>query len=485
MTNVRKSLLLSFVEKYSLLIIQTASTMILARLLSPEEIGIFSVGAVLVGFSHALRDLGVSHYVIQERCLTEEHIRSALGISLATAWGIAIVILAVSGAVADFYSETRVRQVLVVLAATFFFLPFSALVLALLRREMKFDMILRINTSAGLVGALTSVWLATLDQGFMSLAYGSFAQAITTLAAALLLHPGQMRFFPSFRAAKQILGYGTRVSLVSIMTEAAESAPDLVIGKVMGFAPAGIFSKGQGTVALFQNLVMGAINPVATPYFAQRTRDGTSLKDPYIRATTLITGLAWPFYACLGLLAYPVVQILFGDQWDAAVPIVQILCVSMALRTPATFNTPIFLSVGKARLYLRQSLLTQPLQIVLIVLASPLGLAAVVWALVLGSLVRLLVSSLYVARIIGLSYLDYVRVGCASTPVTLLSILVPAITVWGTEATRDDILVRISVGGLGAGAFWVGGLMLFRHPLVAEGVSLLKRAFPRFVHGKV
>ena len=143
MNSVRKSLLTSFAEKYTVAAIEVPTSLVIARLLTPEEIGVFSVAAVLVSLAHMLRDFGVGQYIIQEKELTPDRFRTAFGFTLLFAWAIAGLLILISLPVAMYYHEPGIRDVIIVLALNFFLLPFSSVVLASLRREMNFTAIYR------------------------------------------------------------------------------------------------------------------------------------------------------------------------------------------------------------------------------------------------------------------------------------------------------------------------------------------------------
>ncbi len=126
MSALRLSLLYSFSERYLLLLLATLGSMALARLLTPAEIGIYSVAAVLVGLAQVVRDFGVGQYLIQERELTPDKLRAALGASLLVAWPLAALLLLLAAPLAGFYRQPGLRAVLQLLAINVALVPFSA-----------------------------------------------------------------------------------------------------------------------------------------------------------------------------------------------------------------------------------------------------------------------------------------------------------------------------------------------------------------------
>ena len=126
MISPRRAVLLSFLERYLSLVIYFGATVILARLLTPEELGIFSVGMAVIGMAHALRDFGVSTYVIQEEHLDEARVQTAFTVTLIISWSIGGILASLSGTLASFYDEPRIRGLILLLSTTFLFLPWSS-----------------------------------------------------------------------------------------------------------------------------------------------------------------------------------------------------------------------------------------------------------------------------------------------------------------------------------------------------------------------
>lgn len=131
MLSIRRSLVLSFAQRNITLVIGFLSSLAIVRLLTPNEIGVFSIGAVIVSFLHIVRDMGVSNYLIQEEELSTARIRSAQAIMWITSCSIATLLGLSSYWVGDFYSEPGVALTMQVLAVGFVLLPFGAVTVAL------------------------------------------------------------------------------------------------------------------------------------------------------------------------------------------------------------------------------------------------------------------------------------------------------------------------------------------------------------------
>jgi len=115
----------------------------------------------VVSISHTLRDFGVSNYLIQEKELTRDRLRTAQGLTVAVGWFLAIALFVLSAPLAGFYGEPGVEAVLGLLSVNFLVLPFGSVTAALLRRKMRFGILLRANLASAFAQSAVSIWLAS------------------------------------------------------------------------------------------------------------------------------------------------------------------------------------------------------------------------------------------------------------------------------------------------------------------------------------
>ena len=312
MNSTRKSIGISFATQYVELIIHFLGVLALARILSPDDIGTYSVAAFLMTLLHVFRDFGVVQYIIQEHELTTEKIQSAMGVAIILALAVALVMWACSGLVADFYDNPAIEEILVIMSASFAISPFGSLLIGILRREMKMGAIFHIKIFSALSHVAVALVLALNGFGAISLAWANFAGILSFGIAANLMRPKNTPWLPRFTNIKTILSFGGIASLGNAANNAGTNIPDLVIGKVMNMAAVGYFSRATGLVQLFTRLITSALLPLVLPYFSQLRREGKDLATPYLSAVEQLTALAWPFFAALMLLAYPMVRALYG-----------------------------------------------------------------------------------------------------------------------------------------------------------------------------
>jgi len=475
MTSIRKSLLLSFAQRNSTLVIQFVSSLLIARLLTPHEIGIFSIGAVIVSFSHIVRDMGVSNYVIQERELTVDRIRSAQAIVWITSWGLALLLILFSGWAGGFYAEPGVTLTMQVLAISFLLLPIGAVTVALLTREMAFGKLFIINICSTLTQALTGVLLAWADFGFISLAWSAVAGAsVSAFGSLMCRRPGQP-WLPGIREWRRVFSAGTKLSGTSMFYEIGLGGPELIAGRMLGFEAVAYFSRGFGAAMMVLRALVDSLMPVAIPYFARQLRSEQDMKMPYLRGIAYMSALALPAFACLGVMAEPVILFLYGRQWIEAVVPLQIICAGLACLAVTNVAGSVLVGSGQIGNNLRMQAVFQSLKILLVVLgANSLGLTGVALGVALGD-VSLSICCFFLAnRLLGVSAFEFARWILPSIGVATVAALFSTVVLW-ILGPLQAIVLQVALAGLAASIGWVLGLILMRHPLRDELKGLLQR----------
>lgn len=463
--NTKRSIGIAFATQYLELVIHFLAVLALARILSPEDIGTYSVAAFLMTLLHAFRDFGVVQYIIQERDLTTEKIRSAMGVAIVLALIVALILLVSSDLVAGFYGNPAIKEILMVMAASFAVSPFGSLLIGIFRRNMQLQTLFIIKIASALSHVAVALTLAMLGFGSISLAWANFAGILSFGIVANLMRPKGIPWLPQFKNIRTILSFGGIASVGNAASTAGANTPDLIIGKVMNMAAVGYFSRANGLVQLFAKLITGALLPLVLPYFAQIRREGKDPVVPYLTSVEYLTALAWPFFAVLMLLAYPMVRTLYGMQWDASVPVVELLCLAGAISSLSIFAGQVMVANNQVRSATYAQLIVQPFRVGAVFLASSYGLEAIAMALIIAESLTLAVISWYLHRTIKVGLIQLIRACGKSAVITVCSAFVPLLVKLLWDQDSSSHWQPLTVGILGAALGWIGGMALTRHTL--------------------
>lgn len=478
MASVRRSLAISLTERYLITGVQVVSTMVLARLLSPHEIGVYSVATVFMGFIQAFRDMGIGQYLVQEGDLTREKIRTASGAVLCTSWLLAPVVFFAAGPVAAFYREPGLADVLHVLALNLLLIPFGATVQAFLHRHMRFGPLLVIRLGSTVAQVATGIVLAWLGYGFMSLAWASVVGVLTTVLLVNFFRPPELRVLPGFRRMGQVFRFGGKAISLTLLTELGAGLPEMIVGRTLGMGPVGIYNRALGQIQLFSRLFGGSIFAVGMPHFARLHREGKPLVADYRRGAECILGISWPLFACMALLARPMVRVLYGPQWMESAALVPILCLNASIGMVLPLSHELLMATGRINRALFQVALQTALFAGLLVLCSPFGLAVLVRASAAMAVIMVL-WRYFVLRGWALGRGALPAMTLRGGGVTAATAAGPLLVHLWLGADPAQPLLALALAGVLAMPGWLLGVAVTGHPLAREVARLTQRFAPR------
>jgi O-antigen/teichoic acid export membrane protein len=312
------------------------------------------------------------------------------------------------------------------------------------------------------------VALAAAGYGPLSLAWASFGGVVISFVALLVLRPKAVLRKPSLKHWRRILSFGGQASLASFIGHLGSQAPDLIIGRLLGFHAVGLYSRAQGLVLAFEQQFTRSVTTVAFPAYARAHREGHSLKLNYLRGLCYVTVFAWPFFAVLFLVAEPLILLLFGDQWRASAPVARALCVAGAVTAAWSLSPHLMLGAGRVGMFVRLLAATESCRITLIFMAAVSGqsLEVIAWVQAPISLLSFAITTHILGTISEIGFLEILRGMRASALVSLAVLLSSGAAKIGVDGSSELVVVA-AVGSAGA-ITWLIVTFAFRHPITSE-----------------
>ncbi len=471
--SIRTAAAWAMASQYTSFALQFATSVILARwLITPAQLGLFSIAFAAISLVAFLQDFGVTRYISGERDLTPDKLHTAFTISVAFAWSIAGLAMLAAGPITRFYGDPQLLPVTRIIAASYLLVPLAIVPQALCQRRLDFRSNTMIEVGAALANSVVAVSLAMRGHGALALAWGAFAQQAARLMVSQL-RAGIMLPWPlRLRGAEPVLRIGGTNSVLSVCGSITARAPELVIGRLIDSAAVGLFARAAGLALQLRLLLAGAVTGVFYPAFRQVRDSGQPLGPPYLRVVAAYTAITWPAMAGIALLAEPMVRLLYGERWMAAAPLLAWVAVAQICYVALPLNGDLPILLGRMRSLIRRNLVESVASVLLLALAAPFGLY---WVAVSRAVHGLLWVVLYLGlmrEMIGFSgralFAIYLRSGAATlaalAPGALLYLL------WASPA-HAGFAQLLSAAGLGSLA-WLGVLRLLRHPAYREVAGL-------------
>lgn len=359
-------------------VVQTATTMVLARLLSPEDFGLQGMVVVVIGFLGLFRDAGLGMATVQRVEVTHEQTSTLFWINVAVGAMLAAVCAALAPALVAFYHEPRLYWVAVVSGATFIFNGLAAQHGALLQRGMRFVTQAKIELLSLTVGAGTGVVMALLGCRYWSLVGMAIANSIVA-AAALLLAVRWLPGLPRRRSGiRSMLHFGGLATCNSFVVFLAWNAEKLLLGRFWGADALGLYGRAYQLVTLPVQQLNTAVTGVAFPALSRIQHDAERLARSFLRGYSLLISSTVPITITCALFAEEIVRIVLGQKWIEAAPIFRLLAPVALVFAVANPLSWLVMSTGRAGKALSISAATTPLVIIGIVLGlshGPTGVA--------------------------------------------------------------------------------------------------------------
>jgi O-antigen/teichoic acid export membrane protein len=359
-------------------VVQTATTMVLARLLSPEDFGLQGMVVVLTGFLGLFRDAGLGSATVQKREVTNEQASTLFWVSVAIGAILAALCVALAPLMVAFYHEPRLYWIAVVSGATFLFNGLATQHGALLQRGMRFVTQAKIDVLSLTVGSGTGVVMAMLGCRYWSLVGMAMAMSIVSAVAvwiAVPWVPGPPRRRSGIRSMLHFGGLATCNSFVVFL---AWNAEKLLLGRFWGPDALGLYGRAFQLVTLPVQQLNGALGNVAFPALSRIQNDAKRLARSFLRAFSLLISLTIPITITCALFAEQIVWVVLGPKWMEAAPIFRLLAPVALVFAVANPLSWLVMSTGRVGRALSISTATTPLVIVGILLGlshGPIGVA--------------------------------------------------------------------------------------------------------------
>lgn len=474
MASIRLALLYSSLGRYFLMLMGLVSTMIVARLLTPAEIGTFAIASSVVMIMAEFRILGANAYLVREKELTAEKIRSAYGLTILISWGLGFVVLGLAYPLADYFEVAEVAGLFAILSFGFLMAPYISIPDALLSREFRFRQITTIKITAALLQFLVTVTLILQGFSFWSLAIANVCSIVIQVGLNLYFTRDVRIYRPRFIGLRAIAKFGIYTSLGQVLRKAQHTAPDIIIGKLGSPSQVGIFSRGLGFIAFVSDLILSGIHPVALPYLSEVHKKGESMFEAYLYASKLIAGIVWPVLAVASVVSLPTIRIMFGDQWDQAAPIASAIAIWGIFRAGHVLAPKALIATGyESAMLFKETLVFMFFVIAVVAGYKVNGLIGAAYAFVLTGVFDFLLSSVVLWSRLGFSIL---RLWSGLMPSAIVSGLcwmtAKAISVYAPFDSTPLGVTAVQVV-LILPLVWLAAVFVLRHPISIEAKKVL------------
>lgn len=413
-------------QKYSTMIIQFVSGIILARLLTPYDYGCIGMLTIFVVLAEAFIDGGFGAALIQKKAPTKEDYSTIFWWNLCMAALMYIVLFVTAPAIARFYNNPLLCDVLRVQGLLLFIYAFNIVQRNQLRKTLNFKLLAIVTITTSIVSLVVTVFMAYNGFGVWALV----AQYLITAAIPAIVFWFSIKWRPnwvfSWKSFKELFNFGFYMFLSHLINSFGQQIQGLLIGKVYNPTIMGYYSKAHGVEKLASNSVSSIMTQVTYPLYAEAQDNKQLMISMVKRITMTLSYFTFPIMFILILLAKPLFVLLYSEKWLSSVPYFQVLCLAGLANCLMSVNLQTISAIGKSKV-----------MFIWTVVKRTVGIAAIVLGLLFFGMKGLLVGVIinnYFSYFVNISlvskYINYkwTRQLMDLMPVFLVSVLAAIIS---------------------------------------------------------
>jgi teichuronic acid exporter len=420
----------NFVNTISQTILTFGVGVVLARILEPEDFGLFGLTIILLGIINLLFNGSISRFIVQKENLDKQDIESSLGISIYLSILAYLVVWFISPLVANFFNESLLTDLIRVYTISVFFISISSIFKGIMIKRMQFKMIFYSDSIAVVFGySVFGIILALNNFGVFSLIYATLAKELLSLFTLLIFSKSNLSIKLNFDKLKQIFLYSGGVGLSNIFGYAANNADYVVIGKFLNPTALGLYTRAFTIMTLPLSKISMTIFDVIFSVFSSVKNDIEQIKNIYLKSIKIISIISFPILSTIMIGSELIINGIYGEKWSGAIRVLQILCIAGFFRVITNTSGAVAKATGKVYEEAWRQLVFAIILIVGALIGYQYGIEGVGVAVVISSLWFYLSMAHLTKIIIKVSWLEFIKVQMPGVIIFLIVTLLNYLTV--------------------------------------------------------
>lgn len=465
----------SYGERIMAQLVSLIVSIFLARLLDPENYGVISIVMIFITLCDAIVTGGFGNAIVQKKDADELDVNTMLICSMATSAVLYIILFVSAPFIADFYQMEIIRPILRVLGLRLLISGVNSIQRAWIQKRMLFKRFF-ISTSFGtIISAVVGISMAYMGAGAWALVGQYLTNSFIDTFVLFVTNDWRPKLQFSFERAKQMLSYGWKVLLTTVVYTIEGDLRSLIVGKQFGSADLAYYDQGKKFPNLLVSNINTSISNVMFPVLSKNQDNRGRMKLICRRSIKTSTYLLAPLLLGLIAVSNEFVRVVLSDKWLPCVPFLQILTLVYLVRPLTTTDQQAIMSTGRSDLTLRIMIAVNVTDVILLLIAVFVMKSVIMIAVgaLLTEAVSMALFMKYVKKCIGYTYLEQLS---DITPSLLLAISMGAIVYLVGKINVNVVAVLILQVVVGAGYYLVMSYILHFEPFLYL-VKMLKEKF--------
>lgn len=404
-----KGVLWFFVAQSAQSLVRFGVTVVLARLLLPEDFGLVAMLAIFTQLAQAFVVSGFGGALVQKPEVTDIDYNTLFYFNLFAALVCGGLLLLLAPTIAGFYGQLLLAEILLV-APLGLLLQAALLVQGIqFQRRLDFRTPVLVGFAGLIISAIVGVSMALLGYGVWSLVFAALSRQFVTAALFWFVSDWRPSLLFSRASLLEITGFGGPILGVTLLRRLTENLPSLLIGKVYSAATLGFYNRGLAIREIASQSATAPLGRVLFPSFSRIQQDSVRMASVYIRTLSVVAFALFPVLFCLSLLAEPLVFLVYDERWAASIPYLKWLALMGAWIPLNMVNSSVIKSLGHTKVFFKLSIVGQLATVVALALSFRFGIVPIILAVGAAQFFALCINDLYLGKTLPLHLSDFVK----------------------------------------------------------------------------
>jgi teichuronic acid exporter len=396
-----KGVFWSAVDKFAVQIGQFIVSVVLARILLPEDFGLIGMLAIFMALSQTFIESGLGIGLIQRQERKDIDFSTVFVFNLWVSSFFYLVLFFSAPYISTFFNQPQLTDLLRVLGLSLFINAFAIVQKTKLTIAMDFKSIAKSNVLSVILGGLCGVISAIKGYGVWSLVIQSLVWSLMTTVSLWFLSNWNPSFSFSKKSFRSLFGYGSKILISGLYAQLLSNVYNICLGKFYPTASLGYYSRAKSFADLSGGTIVSIIQQATFPVLTTVQHDKEKLVSIYSRMIRMSAFLIIPLMTLIALLAKPIVILLFTEKWIFLIPFLQWMVFSRIFLPMSVINMSLLNAIGRSDLYLKVDLSKLPLTVLAMIITIPLGLKAIIIGHVVTSALSFIINAYLPGKFYG------------------------------------------------------------------------------------
>lgn len=380
---VFKSLFWKFLERFGTQLVSFVVSIILARLLLPEQYGAIALIMIFINVCNVIIDGGLNTALIQKKNADNIDFSTILYSSILISGILYTLLFFLAPYIAEFYDQLILTTIIRVLGINLFFFAVNSIQRAYVSKHMLFNKLFYSSFISVIISGFIGILLAYKDFGIWALVAQSLSCTIVTCLVMWFTIKWRPVLLFSFDRFSQLFSYGWKIFMANFITVIFVEIRKLFIGKLYTPSNLAYYEKGEQFPSLIMNNIFTSIQSILLPTLSEVQDDKARVKAIMRRSTKMSCFVIYPLMIGMIVTAEPLVNILLGEKWQGVIPFIQIMCVANFFRPITISNWEAIKALGYSGITLKLEVLKKVVDIIILLVSINLGVKAIACGMVL------------------------------------------------------------------------------------------------------